>query len=134
VEVEKIQFKQLDALHALASVGERKKKEHTCALGCLASPGTQSLPLRICVSTAYCAAVYAASSRSSACTGDRESRSPEPRPQRSCIGRGRIRFLIALCATARTLPHRRPPRPHRHGSSSSSSVGHDSASSSTRRC
>jgi hypothetical protein len=40
-----------------------------------------------------CCASYATSSRSSACTGDRESRSPEPRPQRSCTGRGRIRFL-----------------------------------------
>jgi hypothetical protein len=35
-----------------------------------------------------CAAADATSSRSSACTGDRESRSPEPRAQRSCTGRG----------------------------------------------
>jgi hypothetical protein len=47
---------------------------------------------------ACCAAAYATSSCSSACTSDQESRSPEPRPQRSCTGRGRIRFLgSALC-------------------------------------
>jgi hypothetical protein len=83
---------------------------------------------------ACCAAAYATSSRSSACTGDRESRSREPRPQRSCIGRGRIKFLEAFCATARTIPHRCTLRPCHHGSSSFSSVGRDSASSSTRRC
>ncbi|PUZ39551.1 hypothetical protein GQ55_9G328000 [Panicum hallii var. hallii] len=35
-----------------------------------------------------CAAAYATSSRSSVCIGDRESRSPEPHPQRSYSGRG----------------------------------------------
>jgi hypothetical protein len=56
---------------------------------------------------ACCAAAYATSSRSSACTGDRESRSPEPRPQRSCTGRGRIRFLgsaLRDCSNASTSP------------------------------
>ncbi|PUZ77934.1 hypothetical protein GQ55_1G413200 [Panicum hallii var. hallii] len=56
---------------------------------------------------ACCAAAYATSSRSSACTGDRESRSPEPRPQQSCTGRGRIRFLgsaLRDCSNASTSP------------------------------
>ncbi|PVH62780.1 hypothetical protein PAHAL_3G396700 [Panicum hallii] len=56
---------------------------------------------------ACCAAAYANSSRLSACTGDRESRSPEPRPQRSCTGRGRIRFLRSAlrdCSNASTSP------------------------------
>jgi hypothetical protein len=56
---------------------------------------------------ACCVAAYATSSRSSACTGDRESRSPEPRPQRSCTGRGRIRFLgsaLRDCSNASTSP------------------------------
>jgi hypothetical protein len=47
------------------------------------------------------------SSCSSACTGDRESRSLEPRPQRSCTGRGQIRFLgrtLHYCSNASTLP------------------------------
>jgi hypothetical protein len=37
----------LDALHALASVGERKKEEHTRALACLASPGRAGLRRRV---------------------------------------------------------------------------------------
>jgi hypothetical protein len=56
---------------------------------------------------ACCAAAYATSSRSSACTGDRESRSPEPHPQRSCTGRGGIRFLGSAprdCSNASTSP------------------------------
>jgi hypothetical protein len=43
---------------------------------------------RLTPQPACCTAAYATSSRSSACTGDRESRSPEPHPQRSCTGRG----------------------------------------------
>ncbi|PUZ46271.1 hypothetical protein GQ55_7G043900 [Panicum hallii var. hallii] len=56
---------------------------------------------------ACCAAAYATSSCSSACTGDWESRSPEPRPQRSYTGRGRIRFLgsaLRDCSNASTSP------------------------------
>jgi hypothetical protein len=54
---------------------------------------------------ACCAAAYATSSCSLACTGDRESRFPEPRPQRSCTERGRIRFLEARdCSNASTSP------------------------------
>jgi hypothetical protein len=54
-----------------------------------------------------CAPACATSSRSSACTGDRESRSPEPHPQRFCTGRGRIRFLgsaLRDCSNASTSP------------------------------
>jgi hypothetical protein len=46
----------------------------------------------------------------------------------------RLPFADLFCVTAWTLPHRRPLRPRRHGSSSSSSVGRDSASLSVRRC
>jgi hypothetical protein len=56
---------------------------------------------------ACCAAAYATSSRPSACTGDWESRSLEPRPQRSCTGRGRIKFLgsaLRDCSNASTSP------------------------------
>jgi hypothetical protein len=38
-------------------------------------------------------------------------------------GEGEKGFSEALCATAQTLPHRRPLRPRHHGSSTSSSVG-----------
>jgi hypothetical protein len=54
---------------------------------------------------ACCTTTYAISSRSSACTGDRESRSSEPRPQRSCTERERIRFLgstLRDCSNAST--------------------------------
>jgi hypothetical protein len=54
---------------------------------------------------ACCTAVHATSSRSSACTGDRESKSPQPCPQRSCTGRERIRFLgsaLRDCSNAST--------------------------------
>jgi hypothetical protein len=57
--------------------------------------------------SACCAAAYATSSRSLACTGDRESRSSEPHPQRSCTRRGRIRFLgsaLCNCSNASTSP------------------------------
>jgi hypothetical protein len=60
---------------------------------------------------ACCAAAYATSSRSSACTGDRESRSPKPHAQRSCTGRGRIRFLgsaLRDCSNASTSPSSSP--------------------------
>jgi hypothetical protein len=56
---------------------------------------------------ACCAAAYATSSRSSARTGDRESKSPDPRSQRSCTGRGRKRFLgsaLRDCSNASTSP------------------------------
>ncbi|PVH31892.1 hypothetical protein PAHAL_9G254400 [Panicum hallii] len=53
------------------------------------------------------AALVLPQSRSSTCAGDRESRYPEPRPQRSCTGRGRIRFLgsaLRNCSNASTSP------------------------------
>jgi hypothetical protein len=62
---------------------------------------------RLTPQPACCSAAYATSSRSSACTGDRESRSPEPHPQRTCTGRERIRFLgnaLRDCSNAFTSP------------------------------
>ncbi|PVH47754.1 hypothetical protein PAHAL_4G143600 [Panicum hallii] len=62
---------------------------------------------RLTPQPACCAAAYATSSRSSACTDNRESRSPKPRPQRSCTERGRIRFLgsaLRDCSNASTSP------------------------------
>jgi hypothetical protein len=79
-----------------ARVPARNRTQHT----------THNTPRPAC-----CAAAYAISSCSSACTGSWESRSPEPHPQRFCTGSGRVRFLgsaLRDCSNTSTSPSSSP--------------------------